>query len=76
MRNYVLLEYIILFIKIFRIIKCIIQLYKHTLGTPASSDILLYEEQDDRFFVDVTKTKDMVKISILSCSYLTNYRNI
>ncbi|MCI4568176.1 S9 family peptidase [Lysobacter sp. CFH 32150] len=31
---------------------------KHVLGTPASADVLVYEEQDDSFYMDISRTRD------------------
>ena len=33
------------------------QLWKHILGTPATDDILIYEEKDESFFISVFKSK-------------------
>ncbi len=33
------------------------QLWRHTLGTPVSQDILVYEEPDEAFFLTLTKTR-------------------
>ncbi|MEA3056343.1 MAG: oligopeptidase [Actinomycetota bacterium] len=34
------------------------QLWRHVLGTPASDDVLVHQEDDERFFVSVGVTKD------------------
>lgn len=31
---------------------------KHVLGTPASADVLVYEEQDDSFYMGISRTRD------------------
>src|SRR5947209_1574755 len=33
------------------------RIYRHLLGTPASDDTLIYEEQDSRFFVSLGRTQ-------------------
>ena len=33
------------------------QLWRHTLGTPAASDVLVYEERDERFRLDVGRAR-------------------
>lgn len=40
------------------------QIYKHTLGTDASEDVLVFEEKDDTFGTFVTKTKSKKYIVI------------
>ena len=34
------------------------QLWRHTLGTPANDDVLVYEEPDERFYLGIGTTKD------------------
>lgn len=34
------------------------QVWRHTLGTPASEDVLVMQEDDERFFVGIGTTKD------------------
>jgi oligopeptidase B len=34
------------------------QVLKHTLGTPQSDDILIYEEKDNSYYLSIYKTKD------------------
>ena len=34
------------------------QLWRHTVGTEPDADVCLYEEEDERFYVGVSKTKD------------------
>ncbi|HZH44851.1 MAG TPA: S9 family peptidase [Lysobacter sp.] len=31
---------------------------KHVLGTPASADVLVYEEEDDSFYMGISRTRD------------------
>lgn len=33
------------------------QVWRHTLGTPVADDVLVYEEPDERFFVDVSRAR-------------------
>lgn len=33
------------------------QLWRHTLGTPAASDVLVYEEKDERFSLEVERSR-------------------
>jgi oligopeptidase B len=33
------------------------RLYRHTLGTDKSADVLVYEEPDDRFFLSISKSR-------------------
>ncbi len=33
------------------------ELFRHTLGAPAASDVLVYREKDDAFFLSISKTK-------------------
>jgi len=35
-----------------------VRVKKHVLGTPASSDVLVYEEKDDSFYMGVGRTRD------------------
>ena len=48
------------------------QIYKHIIGTPAKSDVLVYEEADDTFDVEVYKTKSNKFIIIASESTLSS----
>ncbi len=41
-----------------------VRVKKHVLGTPASSDVLVYEEQDDSFYMGVGRTRDDRYITI------------
>ncbi|MGC8480406.1 MAG: S9 family peptidase [Acidimicrobiales bacterium] len=34
------------------------QVWRHVLGTESDSDVLVFQEDDERFFVDVSKTSD------------------
>lgn len=47
------------------------RVYRHVLGTPASRDVLVYEEDDDTFNTYVYKTKSEKYIVIGSVSTLT-----
>jgi oligopeptidase B len=42
------------------------QVYRHTLGTPAASDRLVYEDKDETYYVGVFKTKSRAYIMIQS----------
>ncbi|GAB3102842.1 S9 family peptidase [Lysobacter terrae] len=35
-----------------------VRVKKHVLGTPASADVLIYEEHDDSFYMGVSRTRD------------------
>ena len=35
-----------------------VRVKKHVLGTPASDDVLVYEEQDDSFYMGIGRTRD------------------
>jgi len=48
------------------------QVYRHTLGTPTSEDVLVYEEKDDTFSVGVYKTKSREFIVIASRQTLSD----
>jgi oligopeptidase B len=53
------------------------QIWKHTLGTPQSEDVLIFEEKDDTFGTYVYKTKSRKYIIIGSSSTVSNeYRFI
>lgn len=47
------------------------RVYRHTLGTRADQDILIYEEQDQKFSVSLYKTKDKKYIMMLVHSKIT-----
>ncbi|CAM4057302.1 S9 family peptidase [Pseudoalteromonas byunsanensis] len=40
------------------------QVYRHLLGTPQSDDILVYEEQDRQFYMELGKSRDESEIYI------------
>lgn len=40
------------------------QVYRHTLGTPQSDDVLVYEEQDHQFYMGLGKSRDDSQIYI------------
>ncbi|STW13753.1 protease 2 [Klebsiella pneumoniae subsp. rhinoscleromatis] len=42
------------------------QVWRHTVGTPAQSDALVYEEKDETFYVSVYKTTSQQFVVILS----------
>src|SRR5919197_984467 len=42
------------------------QVYRHTLGTPAASDQMVYEDKDETYYVGVFKTKSRAYILIQS----------
>eukprot|EP01135_Chromosphaera_perkinsii_P002243 Nk52_evm29s221 gene=Nk52_evmTU29s221 len=44
------------------------RIYRHTLGEPPSNDELVYEETDDRYIVDVSRTKDKKFVTLNSNS--------
>jgi oligopeptidase B len=44
------------------------KVYTHTLGSDPRNDQLVMEEQDDRFFLDISKTKDDAYVTIDSSS--------
>lgn len=48
------------------------KIYRHTINTPASSDVLIYDEKDDTFNTFVYKEKSKKYIVIGSSSTLTN----
>ena len=47
------------------------QVWRHTLGTPADDDVLVYQEDDERFFVGVGKTRTQRYIVISAGSKIT-----
>ena len=47
------------------------QLYKHTIGTPASADKLVYEEKDEKFIIEVGKTRSDKYIILQVSSHTT-----
>jgi len=48
------------------------QLYRHTLGTPHSEDILIFEEADERFNIAAGRTRDDRYIILESSSHTTS----
>jgi oligopeptidase B len=40
------------------------RLWRHALGTPASADVLLYEEKDERFNVGVARTRSLAYLVV------------
>ncbi|MGC8498299.1 MAG: S9 family peptidase [Acidimicrobiales bacterium] len=48
------------------------QIWRHALGTPASSDVLVYEEPDPQFTVSVGCSRDREVIVIVSASSTTS----
>jgi len=48
------------------------KVYKHRVGTEPESDQLIFEEKDERFFLDVTRTKDQEFVSINSNSKIAS----
>jgi oligopeptidase B len=47
------------------------KVYRHMLGTPQSSDVLVYEEMDEEFSLSIGKTKSKKYIEIMSNSTLS-----
>ncbi|MGC9159194.1 MAG: S9 family peptidase [Terracidiphilus sp.] len=52
------------------------QLWRHTLGTPFSSDALLFEEDDERFNLAVGRTRDRQFIVLESASHTTSESHV
>ena len=52
------------------------RIYKHIIGTPVDSDILIFEETDPTFYVRVSKTKSEKYIIISSGSTLSTENRI
>lgn len=48
------------------------QLFRHTLGTPHTSDVLVYEEADERFNIGAGRTRDDRYIILESASHTTS----
>ncbi len=42
------------------------QVYRHTLGTDPKSDVLMYEEKDDRYYLDIDRTRSKKYVYITS----------
>jgi oligopeptidase B len=47
------------------------QIWRHTLGTPADADQLVFQEDDDRFYVSVSRTRSGQFVVITSASKVT-----
>lgn len=47
------------------------KIYRHTLRTPTSEDVLIYEEKDNTFYASVAKTKDNAYLLIETEQTLT-----
>jgi oligopeptidase B len=52
------------------------QLWRHTLGTPHSSDVLILEEPDERFNLAVGRTRDGKFIILESASHTTSESHV
>lgn len=51
------------------------QVYRHTIGTDASKDVLVFEEKDETFSCGISKTKSRKYLTIISYQTLsTEYR--
>src|SRR5208283_5559313 len=48
------------------------QLWRHTLGTPHADDVLVYQDDDERFNVGAGRTRDGKYIVLESASHTTN----
>lgn len=48
------------------------QVWRHTLGTPAATDVLVHQEDDDRFFVNLSRSRTGRHLVIASHSKLTS----
>jgi oligopeptidase B len=47
------------------------QVWRHTIGTPTEADVLVYQEDDDRFFVSVQRARTGRVLLITSASKVT-----
>jgi oligopeptidase B len=47
------------------------QVWRHRLGTPADSDVLVFQEDDERFYVSVDRTRSGKYLVVTSASKLT-----
>ncbi|HZP28665.1 MAG TPA: S9 family peptidase [Acidimicrobiia bacterium] len=47
------------------------QVWRHTLGTPASDDVLVFQEDDERYFVSVERTRTGRYVVVTTASKLT-----
>src|SRR4029079_15259816 len=48
------------------------QVWRHVLGTPAADDSLVFQEDDDRFYVGVARTRSGRFVEITSASKVTS----
>ena len=48
------------------------QIWRHTLGTPADDDVLVFQEDDDRFYVAVGRTRSGRFVVISTASKITS----
>jgi oligopeptidase B len=48
------------------------QIWRHRVGTPASDDVLVFQEDDDRFYVGVARTRSGRLVVITSASKVTS----
>jgi oligopeptidase B len=48
------------------------RVWRHTIGTPATDDVIVYEEADERFWVGVGLTRSEHYLFIMSASKLTS----
>ena len=48
------------------------RVHRHVLGTPVSADQIVFEEPDERFYVELSKTKDEKYILVSSDSKMTS----
>lgn len=48
------------------------EVWRHTLGTPAEADVLVHREDDERFFCDVSNTKDRSVVLVEMGSKITS----
>lgn len=48
------------------------QLWRHVLGSPASDDVLVHQEDDERYFISVGATKDEQMLLLAKGSKLTS----
>jgi oligopeptidase B len=48
------------------------RLYRHVLGTPVKDDALVYEEKDERFKLDIYRSRDLKMVYLASSSHTTS----
>jgi oligopeptidase B len=48
------------------------QLYRHTLGTDPTQDVMVYQEDDDRFWVSIRRTKSNAYLLLNTSSEITS----